>query len=75
MDSGEERRAGASKERRREHGSNLARLETALVLKKTIDSQHLQKTALCRTNIRKTQYVTKTLVLSKDWFKKDDVFI
>ena len=37
LDSGRERRASTSGERRREDGSNLARLETASELKKTVD--------------------------------------
>ena len=41
FNSGPERRAGASEEKRKEHGSNLARPETASELKITVDPQPL----------------------------------
>ena len=47
MDSYRERIAGGGNdERRREHGSDLARLETASELKQTVDPQPLYQTAL-----------------------------
>ena len=38
---GQERKAGASEERRKDYGSNLARIETASELKKSVDPIHL----------------------------------
>ena len=41
-----EKRGGVIEERKREHGSNIARLETAIELKSTVEVQSLQQTAL-----------------------------
>ena len=66
-----EKRGGVIEEKKREHGSNIARLETAIELKSTVEAQSLQQTALQAPG--KNQSTRCTLVKEYNLVKKIQV--